>query len=737
MATSLQKFLRGLTRDMMAESLTGQSDRELVERFLAERNEAAFEAIVRRHGPMVYRVCFRILQQSQDAEDAFQATFLVLAQKLCGLHRQASLASWLHGVAHRVALKARVQAAVRRRHERQMASGAATPPDEMSWGELRMALDAELRGLPEKWRQPLILCYLEGRTQDEAAGQLGWSKNTLRRRLEEAREALGRRLRWRGVWPAALSGLLLSDCVTTAAPAAGLIAATVDTATRFAFGQPASAASAKAIALSRGIATAMTLTKSKWAMVLVLVLALAGSAVVATHRSLAEPPQGPADEEQVGEKQTPDRKMAALTGNWVMVLPAGFRYEVNMRRLAPDRYALENAVRFSGTYERRRDRLVMVEPAGRGEGGFEWEIAEDCLILIKQRPVEKLGSDYRGATLKRPAGAGNKGREPAAATENWDPTRIEGGFMFKDAAAFRSYMNKADIIAVGTLTRRGDKDGAVKVEKLPRGQVKGDTLHFVFNGGLIAAKEGDRVVVLLETGNGPARLHAYCGAPGLFRYSAWLAARVRSAQAPGFASPSPRPGPSPDEGRLDVHSGWSQDGGRITSEKDNGNGTKVLHGVQVIVGPKNWLKEYAVYNNGSLEQRTQFYPSGRIFREQRREHNGDGQEIVWSPEPTKVVAKKLNVADGTDIGPIKVQEVICQGTVKADKRWEGTFLVWETIPERPFEERLAVLEYTKGKLIKSTPLSAKKLGLPENVTMHDGWLWNPPDWPVALQRRSR
>jgi RNA polymerase sigma-70 factor (ECF subfamily) len=214
MATAnLQKFLRRLTRGMLAESSAGQSDRQLVERLLAERDAAAFEAIVGRHGSMVYRVCFRILQQSQDAEDAFQATFLVLAQKLRGVRKRASLASWLHGVAHLVALKARAQAVVRRRHERQAAQGAAMPPDGSNWGGLSAVLDTQLRGLPEKWPQPLILCYLEGRTQEEAAGQLSWGKNTLRR-LKEAREALGRRLRRRGVWPAALSALLLSDCVT-------------------------------------------------------------------------------------------------------------------------------------------------------------------------------------------------------------------------------------------------------------------------------------------------------------------------------------------------------------------------------------------------------------------------------------------------------------------------------------------------------------------------------------------
>src|SRR2546423_9631330 len=118
MATaSMSTFLRRHTRGMVEETLRDESDRQLVERLLAGRDEAAFEAIVRRHGPMVYRVCWRVLQQEQDAEDAFQATFLILAQQLRTLRRRTSLASWLHGIGHRVALKARAQGANRHRHD--------------------------------------------------------------------------------------------------------------------------------------------------------------------------------------------------------------------------------------------------------------------------------------------------------------------------------------------------------------------------------------------------------------------------------------------------------------------------------------------------------------------------------------------------------------------------------------------------------------------------------------------
>src|SRR5262245_30468644 len=172
--TSLSSFLRRLTRGMAAQTLQDQSDRQLVERLVAGRDEAVFEALVRRHGPMVFRVCWRVLQHEQDTEDAFQTTFLILAQQLRTLRRHASLASWLHGIARRVALKARAQAATRRRPEQQT-STQSFPPEEVTWREVRAALDAELDQLPGKWRLPLILCYLEGQTQDEAARQLGWS----------------------------------------------------------------------------------------------------------------------------------------------------------------------------------------------------------------------------------------------------------------------------------------------------------------------------------------------------------------------------------------------------------------------------------------------------------------------------------------------------------------------------------------------------------------------------------
>src|SRR5262249_39002313 len=296
MATAnVSDFLRRLTRGMVAETLADQSDRQLVERFLAGQVEAVFEAIVRRHGAMVYRVCWRVLQHHQDAEDAFQATFLVLAQRLRTVRKHASLASWLHGVAHRLALRAKAGAATRRRHEAQASVCQTMPPDDVSLGEVRAVLDAELAALPEKWRQPLVLCYLEGRTQDEAAAQLGWSPRTLRRRLEEARTGLGRRLSRRGIaWSAALSAVLLSESAASAVLSPGLLDSTIKAASLLAAGQMAAAGliSAKAAALTEGVLKTMFLSKLKIAVIAFLVIGTLGIGIGAqTRRTLAaEPP---------------------------------------------------------------------------------------------------------------------------------------------------------------------------------------------------------------------------------------------------------------------------------------------------------------------------------------------------------------------------------------------------------------------------------------------------------------
>jgi RNA polymerase sigma factor (sigma-70 family) len=203
-------------------------DDQILTAYLTRRDEAAFAALVSRHGPMVLNLCRRILHDAHAAEDVFQATFLVLAERATAIQRRGALASWLHGVAYRLAVRAKRQ----RAQHAQPAGGltacdgpADAPQDGLAWREMLAILDEELQQLPERYREPLVHCYLEGRTQDEAARLLGWSLGTLRRRLEQGRALLHARLRGRGVTlPAALASVLAAG---TASVRADLRAATV------------------------------------------------------------------------------------------------------------------------------------------------------------------------------------------------------------------------------------------------------------------------------------------------------------------------------------------------------------------------------------------------------------------------------------------------------------------------------------------------------------------------------
>ena len=160
-------------------SVAQPPDAQLLARFSAEHDEAAFATLVRRHGPMVLNVCRTVLHHEQDAEDAFQATFLVLARKAESIRQPEAVAGWLYEVAYHVAVKAQAETARRRAQERKvMPMPPADPTLDMTLRDLRRVLHEELRRLPDKYRVPLVLCYLEGRSQEEAADQLGWSKGT-------------------------------------------------------------------------------------------------------------------------------------------------------------------------------------------------------------------------------------------------------------------------------------------------------------------------------------------------------------------------------------------------------------------------------------------------------------------------------------------------------------------------------------------------------------------------------
>jgi RNA polymerase sigma factor (sigma-70 family) len=195
---SLQALLRQVRQVAGSSAHGAASDAELLERFLAVRDEAAFELIVRRHEQMVWGVCRRLLRNYHDAEDVFQATFLILPHKGWSVTRRASLAAWLYQVAYRTAVRARANASQRADHEQRRPVLAETRADDpalaLECQDLRAVLDRAIAALPQEQRAAVVLCYLEGKTYAEAAQELDWPKGTLSIRLTRAREALRRHL---------------------------------------------------------------------------------------------------------------------------------------------------------------------------------------------------------------------------------------------------------------------------------------------------------------------------------------------------------------------------------------------------------------------------------------------------------------------------------------------------------------------------------------------------------------
>ena len=219
-------------------TVAGLGDGALLERFVVARDEAAFEALVTRLGPMVLGVCRRALDDPSDVEDAFQATFLILVRKARAIRDRDHLGPWLYGVAQKVAARARTQAKHRRARERtgtHREAEAMTPPGSEAEGrELRAALDEELGRLPEKYRAPILLCYLEGLTHEEAAARLHWPVGTVRSRMAWARGRLRTRLGRRGV--ASAEGLTETAWLPPVVPEA-LLRGTVAAAARVLAGQ--------------------------------------------------------------------------------------------------------------------------------------------------------------------------------------------------------------------------------------------------------------------------------------------------------------------------------------------------------------------------------------------------------------------------------------------------------------------------------------------------------------------
>jgi RNA polymerase sigma factor (sigma-70 family) len=272
----VSRFLRTI---VLASGADNRSDVELLKQFRARRDDTAFEALVRRHGPMVWAVCRRILSNTNDAEDAFQATFLVFVRRAASLGRGASVGGWLHGVAYRTALRVRSQSKRFQRGERLLEEHPSPEvlPD-LAWRELKLVLDEEVDRLPERYRKPFVLCYLEGKTYGQAAKHLGLPPGTISGQLARAREMLRVRLTRRGI---AISAGILTTVLSARAAAASvpsaLVASTIKTVTLFAaHGMAGSLVSPEVAAVTKGALNAMFM---KRAFAAITVLGLLGVSV--------------------------------------------------------------------------------------------------------------------------------------------------------------------------------------------------------------------------------------------------------------------------------------------------------------------------------------------------------------------------------------------------------------------------------------------------------------------------
>jgi RNA polymerase sigma factor (sigma-70 family) len=279
MATShMSGVIQRLRRAVLLPDGAGLTDGQLLADYISRRDEAAFAALVQLHGPMVWGVCRRILGSYHDAEDAFQATFLVLVRKAASIASRELLANWLYGVAHQTALKARATAARRKQRERQVTEMPEPAVAEQDlWPDLQPLLDEELSRLPDRYRSVIVLCDLEGKTRKEAARQLGCPEGTVGGRLARARVMLAKRLTQRGV---ALSGGVLAAVLSQRAASGvptSVLSSTIKAASSLAAGPAAAGViSVKVAVLTEGVLKAMFVTKLKTATAVLLTVALVG-----------------------------------------------------------------------------------------------------------------------------------------------------------------------------------------------------------------------------------------------------------------------------------------------------------------------------------------------------------------------------------------------------------------------------------------------------------------------------
>jgi RNA polymerase sigma factor (sigma-70 family) len=319
MANPTGQVIRHLRCVLLADE-AGPSDGQLLTRFVEGRDEAAFAAVVKRHGSLVWGVCRRLLSQ-HDAEDAFQATFLVLCRNAAAIRRREMLSSWLHSVAHQTALHARRTAARRKHREKQVVDmPEPAVADRDPWPDLQPLLDQEINRLPDRYRRVIILCDLEGNTRKEAAAKLGCPEGTVAGWLARARTMLAKRLTQRGI---ALSGgalaAVLAQAAASARVPASVVSATIRATGLCAAGNAAGAISINVAALTQGVMKAMLLTKLTSALVVAVALVLTlgiGVGLIGYAAAAERPGDAVALQKQTAQRSAPAQGQAGDKRAW-------------------------------------------------------------------------------------------------------------------------------------------------------------------------------------------------------------------------------------------------------------------------------------------------------------------------------------------------------------------------------------------------------------------------------------
>jgi RNA polymerase sigma-70 factor (ECF subfamily) len=387
----LTGFIRNVRRVVGLQKAGDLPDAQLLKDFVTERDEVAFEALVRRHGPMVLGVCRRVLQEEHDAEDAFQATFLVLLRKAHAIAKPELLGNWLFGVAYRIALRARAAAAKQRRLERQAGDMYfARTSHEPVGSNLSPMLEDEVNRLPKKYRAPVVLCYFEGKTNEEASRELGWPLGTVAGRLARAREMLRNRLTRRGM--AYSAGVFVTALSQSAAPASvptPLLASTIKAAMSIAAGHAAVGAfAASVVALAEGALHSMFVTKLKIAALVLVAASLVGAGGLLTHQALA----GRENQANIQEaskvtgadtrKSKDDTDQEKLQGTWKIV-----SHELDGKE-APAEEGKEVKLTFRGT------KVTFIV----GENKFEATYKLNSTAKPKRIDLSYLGGPAEGKT---------------------------------------------------------------------------------------------------------------------------------------------------------------------------------------------------------------------------------------------------------------------------------------------------------------------------------------------------